>query len=99
LTTGTAPDEYNVKQKKHLVVRATYFTLIAEQLYNFGPDEVLQGYVLDHERLMILSKAHASITGGHYSGKPTAHKVLTAGLWWPTLQKDVKEFCRSCDLC
>ena len=25
-------------------------------------------------------------------------KVLTAGLWWPTVHKDAKEFCRICDV-
>ena len=26
-------------------------------------------------------------------------KILTAGLWWPTLHKDAKEFCKRCDVC
>ena len=39
------------------------------------------------------------MAGGHYAGKPTAQKVLTAGLWWPTVHKDAKEFCRICDVC
>ena len=37
--------------------------------------------------------------GGHYIGKYIAQKVLTVGLWWPTVRKDAKEFCRSCDVC
>lgn len=28
-----------------------------------------------------------------------AQKILTARLWWPTVHKDAKEFCRSCDVC
>ena len=40
-----------------------------------------------------------SITCGHYSGNSTTHKVLTTGLWWPTLHRDAMEFCRSCDVC
>ena len=99
MTTKTAPAKYSVKQKKQLVVRETYFTIIAGQLYKLGPDEVLQRYVLDHEKPMILTEAHASIAGGHYLGKPIVWKVLTIGLWWPTLHKDAKEFCRSCDMC
>ena len=48
---------------------------------------------------MILDEAHVGIVGGHYSGNPNAQKILTVALWWPTLHKDVKEFCRSCDVC
>jgi hypothetical protein len=25
--------------------------------------------------------------------------VLRASLWWPTLHKDAKEYCRACDVC
>ena len=50
LMTGTAPTEFTKQQKKQLVVKATDFTLIAGQLYKLGPDEILQRYVLEHER-------------------------------------------------
>ena len=73
--------------------------MIVRKLYKLGPDEVLRRYVLDLERPMILDEAHVGIAGGHYSGKPIAQKVLTTGLWWPTLHKDVKEFCRSFNVC
>ena len=88
-----------MQQKKQLVVHATDFTLIAGQLYKLGSDEILCRYVLEHERRRIIEEAHARIAGGHYAGKSIAHKVLTAGLWWPTVHKDAKEFCRSCDVC
>lgn len=54
--------------------------MIVGQLYKLGLDEVLQRYVLDHERPMILSEAHSSIASGHYFGNPTTLKVLTTGL-------------------
>ena len=41
LTTSTTPVEYSAKQKKHVVVKATYFTMIVGQLYNMGPNEIL----------------------------------------------------------
>ena len=99
LTTGTAPVEYSRKQKKRLVVKVVDFTIIVGKLYNLRPDEILRRYVLPHERPLILEEAHVGIVGGHYPGNPTTRKILTAGLWWPTLHKDVKEFCRSCDVC
>jgi hypothetical protein len=48
---------------------------------------------------LIIAEAHEGIAGGHYVGKETTHKVLRAGLWWPTLHKDAKEYYRACDVC
>ena len=48
---------------------------------------------------MILNEVHVDITRGHYETKTTTQKILCAGLWWPTLHKDAKEFYRSCDVC
>jgi hypothetical protein len=99
LITRTTPESYTTQQKKQLVVRTADFTLIAGQLYKLGSDEILCRYVLEHEQSRILEEAHAGVSGGHYAGKPTAQKVLTAGLWWLTVHKDAKEFCRTYDVC
>ena len=80
-------------------MRAANFTLIVGQLYKLGPDEILHRYVLEHERRRILEEAHVGVAGGHYAGKTTMQNVLTMGLWWPTIHKDTKEFCRTCDVC
>ena len=90
---------YTTQQKKKLVVHVADFTLIAGQLYKLGPDEILRRYVLEHEWKRILEEAHAGVTGGHFAGKATVQKILTAGLWWQPIHKDVKEFCRSYDMC
>jgi hypothetical protein len=55
LSTGMAPREYTVIQKKQLVVRAAYFQLIARQLYKMGPDEILRRCVMESERPLILA--------------------------------------------
>jgi hypothetical protein len=94
-----APREYTVIQKKQLVVRATYFSLIARQLYKMGPDEILRRCIMEAERPLILAEAHEGITGGHYTGKETTQKVLRASLWWPTLHKDAKDYHRAWDVC
>jgi hypothetical protein len=99
LSTGMAPREYTIIQKKQLVVRAADFSLISGKLYKMGPDEILRRCVMEAERPLILVEAHEGITGGHYAGKATTHKVLRAGLWWATLHKDAKEYYRACDVC
>jgi hypothetical protein len=62
-------------------VHAADFTLIVEQLYKLGPYNILHRYVLEHEQRRILEEAHAGVAGGHYVGRSTTQKVLTAGLW------------------
>jgi hypothetical protein len=76
LSTGMAPSEYTIPQKKQLVVRAAYFSLIVGHLHKMGPDEILRRCVMETEHPLILAEAHEGITGGHYAGKATAHKVL-----------------------
>jgi hypothetical protein len=82
-----------------VVVCVVDFSLIAEQLYNMGPDEILRRCVMEVERPLILEEAHKGIVVGHYAGKETMQKVLRVGLWWPTLHKDAKEYYRACDVC
>jgi hypothetical protein len=55
--------------------------------------------VLEYEGPMILTKAHEGIARGHYAGKAIAQNILCAGLWWPTLHKDAKEYFQACDVC
>ena len=98
LATGWAPVDFTRKQKKQLVVKAADFTLITRHLYKLGPDEVLRRCVMPHEKEAIIREAHSGTVGGHFTGKPTAQKILTAGLWWPTLHKDTNNFCRCCDI-
>jgi hypothetical protein len=54
---------------------------------------------MEIEKPLILAEAHEVITEGHYTGKETVQKVLRAGLWWPTLHRDAKEYARECDVC
>ena len=46
-----------------------------------------------------MEEAHECIAGGYYTGKETMQKVLRAGLWWPTLHIDDKDYSRACDVC
>jgi hypothetical protein len=94
-----ASSEYAITQKKQLVVCPIDFSLIAGLLYNMGPYEILRRCVMEAEIPLILVEDHEGIAGGHYAGKATAQKVLRAGLWWPTLHKDAKDYYRACDAC
>jgi hypothetical protein len=58
LSTGMAPREYTVIQKKQLVVRAANFQLITGQLYKMGPDEILRRCVMEAKIPLIQSESH-----------------------------------------
>jgi hypothetical protein len=98
-STGMAPSEYTITQKKQLVLCTAYFSLIVGQLYKMGPDEILRRCVMEEERKLILAEAHEGIAGGDYVGKATSQKVVRASLWWPILHRDAKDYYRACDIC
>jgi hypothetical protein len=49
LSTGMAPSEYTIPQKKQLVVRVADFSLIVGQIYKMGPDDILRRCVMETE--------------------------------------------------
>jgi hypothetical protein len=67
MSTGLAPSDYTIIQKKQLVVRAANFSLISKQLYKMGPDEILRICVMEAERPFILTESHEGIAGGNYT--------------------------------
>jgi len=93
------PEGYTSQQKKELVVHTENFFVIAGNLYKMGSNEILCHYVPKFERNNILTKAHEGVVRGNYAGKATMQKILRARLWWPTLHKDSKVYCRACDAC
>ena len=46
---GYALEGFTTVQKKHLIVKAVYYTFIARYLYKMGPNEILRRCVFDHE--------------------------------------------------
>ena len=48
---------------------------------------------------MILKELHFGLADGHFGGKTTAHKILRAGYYWPTLFRYYYAFVRKCQEC
>jgi hypothetical protein len=71
--------------------------MIAGHLYKLGVDGIMRICVMEHERSIVLAESHEGIVGGNYARNPTTQKVFHVGLWWPTVYKDAKEYCRTCD--
>jgi hypothetical protein len=46
-----------------------------------------------------LKELREGVAGRHFTKNINAKKILDAGYWWPTLFKDIHEFCRNYDSC
>ena len=64
-----------------------------------GRDGIQRVCVAEPMSQAIIAEAHEGLAGGHFGANITLHKILMARYWWPTMQKDVYNFCRSCDIC
>ena len=47
----------------------------------------------------ILEEIYERVCGDHVGLKFLVNKVIRIGYFWPTLQKDAKEFIKRCDKC
>ncbi|MBW0513204.1 hypothetical protein O181_052919 [Austropuccinia psidii MF-1] len=47
---------------------------------------------------LVLKEFHNSPFSGHLSEESTIEKINTY-IWWPMWQKDVEEYCKTCDRC
>ena len=68
-------------------------------LFCLGADNVLRRCVAEEEHSPILQMCHSSPSGGHFSGRKTAAKVLQSGFYWPSLFKDAHDYFKRCLEC
>ncbi|KAM1125213.1 hypothetical protein FF1_040548 [Malus domestica] len=61
--------------------------------------EIIRRCVHNFEFNSILAFCHSYACGGHFGTQRTALTVLESGLYWPTLFKDARTFCITCDKC
>jgi hypothetical protein len=46
-----------------------------------------------------MKELHERPLGMHFATKITQRKILDVRYWWPTVYKDVHDYCKSCDAC
>lgn len=61
-------------------------------------EEVKQLLVPKCKRERVLRLAHASLMSGHLGIKKTEDRILSS-FYWPSVSRNVKRWCKSCDLC
>ena len=66
---------------------------------NFSPDTGKLALVIpDSCREIIMKLSHEALLSGHFSHRKTQMRIRDS-FFWPTLDTDVRNFCKSCDVC
>ncbi|XP_015952451.1 uncharacterized protein LOC107476997 [Arachis duranensis] len=84
------------KEAKKIRKEVQNYTLVKNILYKRGISTPLLKCVSTSKTMEVLEEVHNGICGNHLGVRSLARKVIRAGFYWPTLQKDATEFIKKC---
>ncbi|CAN6583472.1 unnamed protein product [Malus baccata var. baccata] len=99
LVTKHVPSTLNKHQRDKLKKDARFYVWDDPYLWKHCPDQILRRCVHDSEFHSILTFCHTYACEGHFGTQRTTHKVLECGFYWPTIFRDARAFCITCDRC
>ncbi|CAN6567572.1 unnamed protein product [Malus baccata var. baccata] len=99
LVSKHVPSELLKHQGDKLKKEARFYVWDDPYLWKYCPDQVIRRCVHDSEFNAILTFCHTYACGGHFGTQRTGLKVLECGFYWPTIFRDARTFCMSCDRC
>ncbi|XP_075652789.1 uncharacterized protein LOC142623281 [Castanea sativa] len=94
---GKLPNDKEAARK--LKVKAAQFVLIKNILYKRGFSRPYLRCLTSEESNYVMREVHEGICGNHSGSRSLVHKLLRAGYYWPTMQKDADAYVRACDKC
>ena len=97
LRDGVLPDEKEAARR--LKVQAARFVLIKDVLYKRGFSRPYLRCLGVEEADYVMREVHEGICGNHSGTRSLVHKLVRAGYYWPTMQKDAEAYVRACDKC
>ncbi|CAN6544064.1 unnamed protein product [Malus baccata var. baccata] len=86
-------------KRDKLINDARFYVLDDPYLWKYCPDQIIRRCVHNSEFNSILAFCHSYACRGHFGTQKTTLKVLESGFYWPTLFKDARTFCITCDRC
>ena len=97
LKNGTLPDGKDAVRK--LKVQASRFVLIKDVLYKRGFSYPYLRSLVPEKVEYIIREVHEGICGNHSGARSLVQKLIRAGYYWPTMQRDAKAYVKTCDKC
>jgi hypothetical protein len=95
----SCPDHLVDHKRRDLRLKSMKYCLIEDGLGWKNPDGIILRCVNKEEAKKILKELHSGYCGGHFVSCTTAHKILRAVYYWPTLFLDTYQHVRSCQPC
>jgi hypothetical protein len=93
------PDGMGKSKARALKLKVVRYCLIDQTLYCKDPLGVFLRCLDPQEAQKVMFDFHSVLCGGHRFWKTTAHKILRARYYWPTLFPDVCREIRACIKC
>ena len=97
LKDGVLPDKKEATRK--LKVRAVRFVLIKDVLYKRGFSHPYLRCLVNEKVNYVMREVHEGICRNHSGSRSLEHKLVQAGYYWPTMQKDAEAYVKACDKC
>ena len=99
LAADIIPPDLSFQQKKKFFNDIKSFYWDEPLLFKRGIDNIFRRCVPEEEVESVIKHCHAAPYGGHASTSKTCAKIFQAGLYWPTLWRDVHTYITKCDRC
>jgi len=84
---------------RKLEVQASHFVLIKEVIYKRGFSRPSLRCLGPEEVNFVIRKVHEGICRNHSRSRSLVNKLIRAGYYWPTMQKDAQTYVKACNKC
>eukprot|EP00253_Pinus_taeda_P024330 PITA_24330 len=91
------PPGFTQSQVRTVKLRVAKYCIYKNLRYWRDPSGMILRRLDKEQSMEVVQQFHSSMCGGHHYWKTTAHKILRAGYYWPTLFSNVFSFVKSCD--
>ena len=89
----------NSSKARKFRTRSSRFTILNNELYKRGFSQPYLKCLDFKDAIYVLREIHEGFCENHLGSRSLVGKVVRAGYFWPTMQKDAIQVVQRCDKC